>query len=68
VKRAAVSLRRFALAIATAIGLEGAFLLAGTVLLAVAASYVAPAGPFVVVGVMCILAGIALAIPPRRAA
>lgn len=66
-KTAAVALRRIALVIAGAVGLEGAFLLAGTVLLSVAASYVTPAGPFVVAGVMCILAGIVLAVPPRRA-
>ena len=53
--------------LAAAVGLEGAFLLAGTVLLAAAASYVSPAGPFFVVGFMCILAGIALAIPRRAA-
>lgn len=60
-------MKRAARRIAGAVGIEGAFLFAGTVLLSVAASFVAPAGPFVVAGVMCILAGIVLAVPPRRA-
>lgn len=62
-KRAAVVLRR----LAGDVGIEGAFLLAGTVLLSVAASYVTPAGPFVVVGLVCLIAGIFLVVPPRRA-
>jgi hypothetical protein len=54
VKRAVVTLRPLLLAV----GIEGAFLLAGTVLLAAAASYISPAAALVVVGVACILAGI----------
>ena len=66
-KRAAVALRSTIARLVAAVGLEGAFLLAGTVLLAVGTSYIHPAGPLVVVGSMCILAGIALAVPTRRA-
>lgn len=66
VKRTALAVRSLLGAVAGAVGLEGAFLAAGTVMLAVAAGYVTPAGPFVVVGSMCILAGIALALPARR--
>lgn len=62
-KQAAVAMRTF---LADVIGIEGAFLLTGTALLAYGASYVSPAGPFMVVGLMCVLAGIALAVPARR--
>jgi 1,4-dihydroxy-2-naphthoate octaprenyltransferase len=65
-KRAALAIRRLIGSVASAIGLEGAFLLAGTALLAVAAGYAAPWGPWLVVGTACVLAGIALALPPRR--
>lgn len=49
-----------------AVGLEDVLLLVGTACLAYAASFVHPAGPVVVVGVMCLLAGIVLALPARR--
>ena len=65
-KRAAVSIRGLTARVASSIGLEGAFLLAGTVLLAIGASYIAPFGPWIVAGSLCILAGIGLAIPERR--
>ncbi len=65
-KRTAGALRLLVVAVARGVGLEGAFLLAGTALLAAAASYVSPVGPLVVVGTMCVLAGLALAIPSRR--
>ena len=64
-KRAAIALRSILLTIARGLGLEGAFLAVGTILAAVGASYVAPAGPWLVVGAMCIAAGLALAIPRR---
>lgn len=64
-RRTAAAIRSVILSIASSVGLEGAFLLAGTVLLAVAASYVSPIGPLVIIGSMCILAGLALAIPTR---
>lgn len=64
-KRAAVALRHLLATVANAIGLEGAFLLVGTALLAAGASYLHPAGPLLVVGAMCVLAGLALAVPTR---
>jgi hypothetical protein len=66
VKRAAVAVRSLVSAIAAGIGLEGAFLVAGTGLLAYGSSFVWPFGPYLVVGIMCIIAGISLAIPERR--
>jgi hypothetical protein len=50
----------------SAIGLEGAFLAVGTALIAIASGYLSPAGPFFVVGTMCVLVGIVLTVPPRR--
>lgn len=67
-KRAAVALRRLASLVAAVVGIEGAFLFVGTALLAIGAGYFSPAGPFVVVGFICLIAGVALAVPPRRAA
>ena len=64
-KRAAVALRRLIARIAAAVGVEGLFLGAGTASLAYGASWLSPAGPPAVVGVMCILAGVALALPER---
>lgn len=64
-RRAAAAIRSAALRAASAVGLEGAFLIAGTSLLAYAASWISPAGPPAVAGLMCILAGIALALPER---
>lgn len=66
-KRAAVALRRLVLSLARVVGIEGAFLLVGTALLAAFASYLHPAGPLFVVGAMCVLAGLALAVPTRSA-
>lgn len=54
-------MKRAVVAIARAIDLEGAFLIAGTALLAAASSYVHPAGPLAVFGISCLLAGLALA-------
>lgn len=65
-KRTAAALRRAALSVAHAVGLEGAFLLAGTALLSTGAGFIAPAGPWIVSGSVFLLAGIALAVPPRR--
>lgn len=64
-KRAAIALRDLVGKLASAIGLEGSFLGAGTALLAVGSTYVNPAGPWFVVGGACLLAGIALALPRR---
>lgn len=65
-KRAATAISILAARFAAAVGLEGTFLVTGTVLLSIASTYVSPAGPLVVVGAMCILAGLALALPQRR--
>jgi hypothetical protein len=65
VKRAAVALRALVVGVLGAVGLEGAFLVAGTCCLAVASSYISAAGPWFVVGAMATLAGIALALPRR---
>lgn len=64
-KRAAVALRGLAASLAALVGLEGAFLLGGTACLATGASYFSPAGPWLVVGVVAVLSGIALALPRR---
>lgn len=52
-------------AVAYAIGIEGAFLIAGVALMTAAASYISPAAALAVVGLSCVLAGIALALPRR---
>lgn len=65
-KRAALALRELLARIASAVGIEGTFLAIGTALLAVASTTLSPVGPLVVVGSMCILAGLALALPQRR--
>ena len=66
-KRAAVALRSLLTAAASGLGLEGAFLVAGTVLLATGAAYIHPAGPWLVTGGIAALLGLALAVTPRRA-
>lgn len=65
-KRAAAALRRLAGSVTNGIGIEGAFLFAGTCSLAVASSYISAAGPWFVVGAVSLLAGIALALPTRK--
>lgn len=62
----ALALRSLIGIVAKGVGLEGLFLLAGTALLAVGASFVSPAGPWLVTGAVALIAGIALAIPTRR--
>lgn len=64
-KRAAVALRSLAAAIGAAVGLEGAFLLIGTCVLSVGASFLHPAGPWIVTGIVLLLAGMALTMPRR---
>lgn len=66
-KRAAVALYALLRSIASGVGLEGLFLAVGTGLLAVGASYIHPVGPWLVVGGVCLLLGLALAMPARRA-
>ena len=65
-KRAAISIRALVVRLVAGVGLEGGFLLVGTALLAVGSSFISAIGPWIVTGIMCILAGIALAIPERR--
>jgi hypothetical protein len=48
-----------------AIGLEGAFLIVGALLLGIGASYFHPAGPYLVTGGLAVLIGIVLALPAR---
>lgn len=64
-KRAAIALRRLLFSVARGVGMEGTFLLAGTAALAVGASYFSPAGPWLVVGIVALLIGLALAMPRR---
>lgn len=55
--RAAMFLRLIATRLADAVDVEGALLLIGTACLAVFASYVSPAGPWLVVGAMAAVLG-----------
>lgn len=64
-KRGAVALYSLVARLAADIGAEGAFLAAGTALLAIGASYVSPAGPWLVIGVVCLGTGVALTVPRR---
>ena len=57
------ALRDLIVAIARGVGLEGAFLIAGTAALSVGASFIHPAGPWLVSGGVAVLIGIALALP-----
>jgi len=66
VKRGAIALRSLIGRIAAAVGLEGAFLLVGTMLLAVAGSFIGPAVSLSIVGLVCVFTGLALAIPGRN--
>jgi hypothetical protein len=65
-RRAAIAIRRLAAAVTSGIGIEGAFLIVGTCCLAVASSYISAAGPWLVVGAITLLAGVALALPTRK--
>lgn len=66
-KQAALALQAIVARLFASVGLEGAFLLAGTALLAIGSGYLSPAGPLFVIGAMCVLAGLALAVPQRKA-
>jgi hypothetical protein len=59
-RRAAVALRSW---LAVAVGVEGAFFLAGTALVAYGASFVSPAGAPLAIGAAFLLAWLALAVP-----
>ena len=65
-KIAVASLRGHVIAVISAVGLEGWLLLLGTGLVAVGSSYISPAGPWIVVGAVALLLGLALAVPVRR--
>lgn len=65
-KRAAIAVNRLIARVAAAVGLEGAFFLTGTVLLAVAASYIHPAGALIVTGAACVLVSVALVMPDKE--
>ena len=60
-KRAAAAL----VVVARAVDIEGAFLLVGGGLLAVGSSFLHPAGPWIVVGGLCLLIAVGLALHPR---
>lgn len=47
------------------VGIEGAFLIVGTAVLALGAALVHPAGPYAVIGLMLVAYGLALAAPRR---
>jgi hypothetical protein len=65
-RRAALAIRRSAGSLAAAVGIEGTFLIIGTACLAVASSYISAAGPWLTVGAVSMLAGVALAVPTRK--
>lgn len=62
-KRATAALSSLIASTSRNVGLEGAFLLGGTACLAVFAASVNPAGPWLVVGAVALLVGLALAMP-----
>ena len=64
-RRATAALRALLVVLALAIGPEGAFVIGGTAALAIGASFISPAGPWFVVGVVGLLLGVALALPRR---
>jgi hypothetical protein len=66
VKAAVASLRALFITVVLEVGLEGWFLVFGTLLLAVGSSYINPAGPWLVTGSVALLLGLALAVPVRR--
>lgn len=49
-----------------AIGLEDALLVVGTITLAVGGSFISPAGPWIVVGLVCLALGLAVAVQTAR--
>lgn len=62
-KRATIALRSLLARIAGGIGAEGAFLILATITGAIGASYIGPAGPWIVVAAVSLLVSIALALP-----
>jgi hypothetical protein len=65
-KAATRALRNLLGRLAKSVGMEGTFLLIGTALLAVGSAYLNPAGPWVVVGSVSLILGLATAVPVRR--
>lgn len=66
-KRAAVATSQLLAAVSAAIGLDGAFLVAGTALVAVGSYFaVSSDAPWFVVGGMCLIVWLALTQPWRR--
>ena len=66
-KRPTEALAALTARIARGLGIEGAFLLAGTTLLAIGASYLGPAWPWIVTGAVALLIGLALSLPAPKA-
>lgn len=65
--RRAVAALRYQLArLSTGVGLEGAFVLIGTGLLAAFAQSLHPLGAVLIVGIVSLALGLALAVTPRR--
>lgn len=65
-KTTAVALRDLGLRVALNVGLEGTFLILGTICLAIGSSYLWAFGPWLVIGFVSIIAGLALAVPRRQ--
>lgn len=65
-KRAAIALRALLRRAAASVGAEGTFLGVGTIGLAYVANYIHPVGAAAVVSVMCLVVGVALAVPSRN--
>ena len=49
--------------VAGAVGLEGAFFIAGVAFIAIGSAYVVSFAPWIVVGAACIIVGVALSLP-----
>lgn len=64
-RRAASALRGYIVLVIRAIDIEGAFVIAGTAVLAAAAGFIHPAGPGLVVGTVLLACGLAIARPPK---
>lgn len=64
-KAAAVAIQSLLARFVAAVGLEGAFLVAGVAFLSRASLAISPDGPWFVIGASCFLAGLALALPRR---
>lgn len=63
-----MAIRALIAAVWRRLDVEGFLLLAGTILLAIGSSYLSPAGPYFVVGAICVVAALGLAVVPERKA